>query len=100
MVATVTPMNRVWTKSKWTKAQLDRQRVKFRLRLNQELLQGFGQFSVLQNHEGLLSIDIVYDFQKSRDEMISRHLCLSQADVDEIQLHDDTDVSRFCLFCK
>ena len=94
------PMNLVWTKSKWTKAQLDGRRVEFRLRLNQEPLQGFGQFLVLQNPEGLLSIDVVYDFQKSRDEMISRHLCLSQADVDEIQLHDDSAVARFRLFCK
>jgi hypothetical protein len=93
-------MNQVWTNSRWTKAQLDRKRVEFRLRLNQDLIQGFGQFLVLQNPEGLLSIDVVYDVQKSRDEKISRHLRLSQADVDEIQLHDTPAMAKFRLFCK
>lgn len=93
-------MNRVWTNSRWTKAQLDCQRVEFRLRVNQELLQGLGQFSVLQNQDGLLLIDVVYDSQKSRHEMITHRLCLTQADVDEIHLHDVPTRAKFRLFCK
>lgn len=94
-------MNRIWTYSKWTKTQLDGKLVEFRLRSNQDLLQGFGQFLVYQNRDGLLSIDVVYDVQKSRDEKISRHLPLSQADVDEIQLHDVPALAQFRLmYCR
>lgn len=92
-------MSNIWTKSKWTKDQLDHQRVEFRIRTERGIEQGVGEFVVRQNPEGLLAIEIVADMP-GRDwaERVQTRYCPKQDGVLRIQRHPDKSVAAFRLF--
>jgi hypothetical protein len=91
------PSEPIWTKSKWSQADLDHQKVEFRIPLMDQVVRGIGEFWVRANNE-LLSIEIVTDRQGGNwAERVQSHFVLQQIAVDRIELHPDQDVAKFRL---
>mgnify|MGYP001600516842 CR=1 FL=1 len=88
----------IWTKSKWTLAELERKTVEFRIRREAGTASGLGEFLVNQNPDGLLAIDIATDEPgRNFGERIQTRFPLPQSDVDRIRRHPTPTVAEFQL---
>lgn len=92
-------MDSIWTKSNWTKEQLDRKAVEFRVQTERGIEHGIGELWVRQNPDGLLAIEVVTDVP-GRDwaERIQTKYFPTQAGVLRIERHPDQTVAAFRLF--
>jgi hypothetical protein len=92
-------METIWSKSKWTKEQLDHQKVEFRIRTKRGIEHGVGEFWVRRNPEGLLAVEIVVEGQGSSwAERIQTRYYPHQAGIDGIERHPDQGIAAFRLF--
>lgn len=91
-------MSDIWTKSKWTMEQLDRQTVEFQFPVRHGALHGFGEFLVRQNPDGLLAIDILVDMQGKAGTWNQTRYHVPQSGVDRIEDHPDLSRAHFRLF--
>lgn len=92
-------METIWSKSKWTKADLDHQKVEFRVRTDRGIETGVGEFWVRQNPQGLLAIEIVVETQ-GRDwaERVQTRYYPKETGVARIVQHPDPKIAAFRLF--
>jgi hypothetical protein len=91
------PSEPIWTKPKWSLADLDHQTVEFRIPLKNQIVHDIGEFWARPKGE-LLSISIVITTQgRNWGERIQSHFVLPQTAVDRIELHPDQDVAKFRL---
>ena len=90
----------IWVKTSWTKDELDRKRVEFRIRNENAIHHGIGEFLVLRNPEDLLSIQILLETQgRNRDEHIqTRYSPLTHESASKIERHPDQSKAEFRLF--
>jgi hypothetical protein len=92
-------MDTIWTKSKWTKDQLDHQPVESRVHTDRGVEHGIGEFLVRQNPEGLLAIEVVVDRQGANwAEKIQTRYYPKQEGIFQIERHPDESVAAFRLF--
>ena len=86
----------IWTRSKWSKDELEFKTVEFRIPIKGGFAHGIGQFYVSPNPEGLLRIELVTDEQgRHWAERIQTRFQLPQPAVDRIEKHPDPKIAEF-----
>jgi len=90
-------MEPIWTFSKWSKDQLDRKSVEFSFAADVGRAGGIGEFRVLQNPQGLLSINILVDLPNEHGGRTVTRFQVPQAGVDAIEKNEDQTVAEFLL---
>jgi hypothetical protein len=91
-------MDTIWTKPKFTKADLDHKTVEFQIPTRGGILKRIAEFRVYQNPDGELAVDIMTDVQeKHRAEHIQNIYHLPLVGVERIKKHPDPTVADFRL---
>src|SRR5689334_17169488 len=87
-----------WTRSKYTRDELDKQSVEFELKSKNVRVSGIGEFWVAQNPEKRLAIDIViYEPGAHWSEIRQTQFHLQQVHVDRIEINPDQTKAKFRL---
>ena len=83
---------------KWTKQQLDGQRVEFNLLAENVRYKGIGTFDVQERPGDILFIQIVQDLPgQTPDDRVSRRYTVAQEDARRIEIHPDSSVAAYRL---
>ena len=91
-------MEDIWTKSKWTREQLNGRKVEFQFPTCYGTIHDIGKFSVHRNPEGLLAVDIVVDVMMGIGKWEPYRIHVPQSGVRRIEKHRDQLIARFRLF--
>lgn len=91
-------MDTIWTKSKFTKADLDRKTVEFQIPTRGGILKKLAEFRVRQNPDGELAVDIVTNVQeKNPVEHLQNLYHLPLSGVERVRKHPDPSIADFRL---
>jgi hypothetical protein len=91
-------MKTIWTTSKWTKAQLDKELVEFMLSSSDGVWSGVGRFSVRDNNHGQIAVQILVGKRNGNTTVTEWvHYTLHQLSVDRIEKHPRQSTAAFRL---
>jgi hypothetical protein len=91
-------MKTTWTKSRWTKAELDKQLVEFLLSSPDGVWSGIGRFSARENDRGQIAVEILVGKHHGYPTVTEWvHYSLNQLSVDRIEKHRRQSTAAFRL---